>query len=105
MRNRYWFASFLVAFLSGCATKVTKTGPAYPPTNPEDIKVFAAQKPNCKLEELGLIVTNLKWNQEHAVTDAKEKAAEIGAHFIKLTDVKRNIYNDAAVQAVAFRCK
>lgn len=79
--------------------------PCLPPTNPEDIKIFAAQKPNCILEELGLIVTNVKWNQERAVTDAKEKAAEIGEHFIQLTDVKRNSFNDAAVQAVAFRCK
>lgn len=38
MRNRYWFASFLVAFLSGCATKVTKTGPAYPPPIPKTLK-------------------------------------------------------------------
>jgi argininosuccinate synthase len=51
------------------------------------------------------VLTPLKWNQEKAVEDAKAKAAEIGATHIQITDVQRNIYNDAAVNATAYRCK
>lgn len=91
--------------LTACATKVTSTGPTYPPTDPSTIKVFAVQKPDCNLEELGVVVTNLKWNQEKAVEDAKLNASKIGATYIQISDIKRNIYNDAAVTVVAFRCK
>lgn len=91
--------------IAGCATKVTITGNSYPPTEPETIKVFAQERPDCSLEELGLIVTNLKWNQERAIKDAKLRASELGATHIQITEVERNIYNDAAVTAVAFRCK
>lgn len=104
MNNKLYLA-ILVALISGCATKVTITGKAYPPTEPENIKVFAQEKPACALEELGLIVTNLKWNQEIAINDAKSKASELGATYIQITEVERNIYNDAAVTAVAFRCR
>jgi hypothetical protein len=94
----------LALLVAGCATKVTVTGKKYPPISIDEVKVFASIKPNCNLEEIGLVVTNLKWNQEKAVEEAKAKAAELGANYIQISDVKRNIYNDAAVTAVAFRC-
>ena len=89
----------------GCATKVAITGKTYPPTSPEQITVFLSQKPTCEMEEIGLVVTNLKSSQEKAIASAKEKAAEVGATHMQIIEVTRNIYNDAAVQAVAFRCK
>lgn len=87
----------IAVLVSACATKVTMTGPSYPPTDPATIKVFATQKPDCNLEELGLVVTNLKWNQEKAVEDAKVNAAKIGATHMQIGNVTRNGFNDAAV--------
>jgi hypothetical protein len=103
MKSAYLWPLALI--LSACATKVTMVGPSYPPTDPSTVKVFATQKPDCNLEELGVIVTNLKWNQEKAVEDAKINAAKIGATHIQIGNITRNMYNDAAVSAVAFRCK
>ena len=90
--------------LAGCASKVLITGKVYPPTNHENIILFAQQKPNCHLVEIGMITTNVEWNQEAAVKEAKIKAAEIGATHLNIVDIKRNAFNDAAVKAVAFRC-
>jgi len=105
MMNKILFVILMVG-LSGCATKVTRLGNnVYPATSESSIIVFAGQKPTCELEEIGLVVTPLKWNQEKAVEDARTKAAEIGATHIQVTSVKRNIYNDAAVNATAYRCK
>ncbi len=95
----------IASVLAGCATKVTMTGGTYPPTAPESVKVFATQKPDCNLEELGIVVTNLKWSQDSAVEDAKVNAAKIGATHLQINNVTRNQFNDAAVSAVAFRCK
>ncbi len=105
--HMYKYLLFLVSsvVLVGCGTKVTLTGKAYPPTTPSEIKIFALQEPDCKLEELGLIVTNVKNNQDAAIEDAKEKASQIGATYMKITEVKRNVFNDAAVTAVALRCR
>jgi hypothetical protein len=104
MRN--YILVVMVLVLTGCATKVTRLGNGvYPATEPSSVKVFATQKPTCDLEEIGLIVGNLKWNQERAVEDAKIKAAKIGATHIQVTSVYSNLYNDAAVRATAYRCK
>jgi hypothetical protein len=94
----------LALLIAGCATKVMVTGKKYPPISIDEVKIFAQIKPKCDLEEIGLIVTSLKWNQEVAIEDAKAKAAELGANYIQISDVARNAVNDAAVTATAFRC-
>ena len=101
MRNIFLF---LIILLYGCATSVTMTGTAKPPTDPKNVKVLFYEKPNCPFEELGFISTPLMWNQTVAIENAREEAAKIGADFISIQKVFKNAYNDAQVSALAYSC-
>lgn len=104
LRNLYCLI-VLAGLVSGCATHATMAGKAYPPVLPEQVKVLAKDKPQCKYEELAFISTPLKWNQNVAISAAQEKAAEIGADYIVIETVRLNKYNDASVSAVAYKCE
>ena len=103
MRNH--ILVIVVTFLlCGCMTNVTMTGKAYPPLTPLQVKVLFYEKPKCKFEELGFISTPTKWNQNVAIDAAREKAAQIGADYLVINTVHQNIYNDASVSAMAYKC-
>ncbi len=97
-------AFFVIIGLVGCATSVTMTGKAYPPVPPMHVKILFKEKPKCNYEELGYISTPLKWNQNKAIEAAREKAAVIGADYLVVETVQTNIYNDASVSAMAYKC-
>ena len=88
----------------GCATNVTLTGQAYPPTDPLNVKILFKEKPDCNYQELGFIGTPMLWNQNQAVEAAREKAAEIGADYLLIQAVNVNTYNDAQVSGIAYKC-
>lgn len=94
----------VIASLSGCATNVTMTGKQYPSVPPTHVKILFKEKPQCKYEELGFISTPPKWNQNFAIEAAREKAAEIGADYLVIQTVQTNMYNDAVVSAMAYKC-
>ena len=96
----------LALLATACAnTQVTKTGPTYPPTDPASIKVFLTKQTDCtNLEELGAIMTPLKWNQEKAIEDAKVNAGRLGATHIRIINMANNAFNDARVSVIAYRC-
>ncbi len=93
-----------IVSLVGCATNITMTGKAYSPVTPSQVKILFKDKPNCKYEELGFISTPQKWNQNVAIEAAREKAAEIGADYLVVETVHQNMYNDASVSAMAYKC-
>jgi type IV pilus biogenesis protein CpaD/CtpE len=93
-----------IASLAGCATNVTMTGKAHPPVAPTQVKILFKEKPKCNFEELGFISTPQKWNQNIAIESAREKAANIGADYLVIEMVHQNIYNDASVSAMAYKC-
>lgn len=93
-----------IVLLGGCATNITMTGKAYSPVTPTQVKILFKDKPNCNYEELGFISTPLKWNQNAAIEAAREKAAAIGADYLVVETVTQNIYNDASVSAMAYKC-
>ncbi|HRK77761.1 MAG TPA: hypothetical protein PLQ95_04410 [Thiobacillus sp.] len=94
----------LVGAVAGCATNVTMTGKAYPPVPVTNVKVLFTDKPKCDYEELGFIGTPAMWNQNAAVQSAREKAAEIGADYLLIQNVSVNMYNDAMVSGMAYKC-
>lgn len=94
----------VVTSLAGCATNVTMTGKAHPPVTPSQVKILFKEKPKCNYEELGFISTPQKWNQNIAIEAAREKAAEIGADYLVVETVHQNMYNDASVSAMAYKC-
>ncbi len=94
----------VIASLAGCATNVTMTGKAHPPVPPTHVKILFKEKPKCDYEELGFISTPAKWNQNIAIESAREKAAEIGADYLVVETVLTNMYNDAVVSAMAYKC-
>lgn len=94
----------VVLVLSGCATRITMTGKAYPPVNPIDVKILFKEKPKCNFEEMGFISTPLANNQNAAVELAREKAAEVGADYITIETIFINHFNDASVSAIAYKC-
>ena len=97
---------FVIAIVSlaGCATNVTMTGKAYPAVPSTHVKILFKEKPKCNYEELGFISTPAKWNQNIAIEAAREKAAEIGADYLVVETVLTNMYNDAVVSAMAYKC-
>lgn len=102
----YRIAISITAILtvSGCATNVTLTGKAHAPVTPSQVKILFKEKPKCNYEELGFISTPQKWNQNIAIEAAREKAAEIGADYLVIETVHHNMYNDASVSAMAYKC-
>lgn len=98
------FLILVVTLISGCASHTTLTGKAYPSVQPDQVKILFKEKPKCKYEELGFISTPLKWNQNVAITAAREKAAEIGADYVMVETVHVNAFNDASVSAIAYKC-
>lgn len=104
MFKKTLFPLSILALISGCASHTTMTGRAYPPVQPEQVKILFKEKPKCKYEELGFISTPLKWNQNVAITAAREKAAEIGADYVMVETVHVNAFNDASVSAIAYKC-
>lgn len=80
------------------------TGKQYPPVTPIEVKILFKEKPKCNYEELGFISTPLSWDQNSAINLAREKAAEIGADYINIESVHKNMYNDASVSAIAYKC-
>lgn len=94
----------MAGVFAGCATNVTMTGKSYPPVPVTDVKVLFTDKPKCDYEELGFIGTPAKWNQNAAVQAAREKAAEIGADYLVIQNVSVNMYNDAMVSGMAYKC-
>lgn len=93
-----------IVSLGGCATNVTMTGKAHSPVAPSQVKILFKEKPKCNYEELGFISTPQKWNQNIAIEAAREKAAEIGADYLVVETVHQNMYNDASVSAMAYKC-
>ncbi|TWI73221.1 hypothetical protein LZ24_01309 [Desulfobotulus alkaliphilus] len=102
--NRTMLLVFLFMLITGCATTATMTGRAYPAVNPLHVKVLFEEKPSCEYEELAFIGTPLLWNQNIAVQQAREKAAEIGADYVVIKRVHVNAFNDASVSAIAYKC-
>lgn len=96
--------SITILTASGCATNVSMTGKAHPPVTPSQVKILFKEKPKCNYEELGFISTPQKWNQNIAIEAAREKAAEIGADYLVVETVHHNMYNDASVSAMAYKC-
>lgn len=101
LRTTLFITAFL--WLSGC-TSVTMTGKQYPAVPPTHVKILFKDKPGCNYEELGFISTPAKWNQNRAIEAAREKAAEIGADYLVIETVQVNMYNDAMVSAMAYKC-
>ena len=94
----------ILSTLTGCATQVTLLKGPFPEKNPEDVKVLLKDnKDICEAEEIALIRTPQKWNQNIAIDAAKEAAAQIGADYIRIK-VFYNTYNDASVVANAYKC-
>lgn len=93
-----------ITALVGCATNITMTGKAYPPVKPSEVKILFKERPKCTYEELGFISTPQKWNQNYAIEAARVKAAEIGADYLVIETVYQNMYNDASVSAMAYKC-
>ncbi len=102
--NKLLFLIVGAAVLSGCATNATMTGRAYPAVDPLKVKILFKEKPDCEYEELAFIGTPLAWNQNVAIQKARDKAAEIGADYIVIETVNVNMYNDASVSAMAYKC-
>ena len=97
-------AIVIAALISGCVTNVTMTGKSYPAVDPLQVKVLFKEKPKCEYEELAFIGTPLSWNQNRAVDKARNNAAEIGADYIMIEAVHINMFNEASVSAVAYKC-
>ncbi len=90
--------------LAACATKITMTGKQYPAVDPLEVKILFKEKPACEYQELGFIATPLSWDQNAAIDKARNKAASIGADYINVNSVHVNVYNDASVSAIAYKC-
>lgn len=89
--------------LTACA-KATMTGKAFPPVDSLDVKVLFEKEPECDYEEIAFIATSMLWDQNHAVNMARKKAASIGADYINIKKHHFNVFNDASVSAMAYRC-
>lgn len=96
------FLIFL-SVLVGCTT-TTMTGKAFAPVDPSSVKILFSEKPKCSFQELAFITTPLSWNQNAAISSARNKAADIGADYLVITRVSINAFNDASVWGVAYKC-
>lgn len=94
---------FVMLVLMGCTT-ATMTGRAFPPVDSANVKVLFSEKPKCQFQELAFISTSLSWNQNTAISSARDKAAEVGADYLVITRVYINGFNDASVWGVAYKC-
>ena len=102
------FLLLLIVFLSAC-TQVTLLDGSYPPVSKDHVKVIVdnddiSWAPHCNAVQIAQIRTKLCWNQSIALNEARDKAAEIGADYIKAY-FSFNQYNDAMVTATAYKCQ
>ena len=103
MKLKVFISALFLILLAGCTT-VTMTGKAFAPVDPLGVKIFFSEKPKCPFQELAFITSPTSWNQNVAISKARDKAAEIGADYLVITQVFINNFNDASVWGVAYKC-
>lgn len=96
--------SAVVTFLVGCASS-TVTGRTYPPISENEVRIWFSGRPDCSLEEIGLITVPYSVGQSMMVSALKKEAAAIGAQHVLVTAVNSNRNLEYSGGALASRCK
>ena len=90
--------------LYGCAMS-TVTGEKRTSISEESVRIWTAGRPNCQLEEVGIITVPYAIGQQMMISRMKSKAAEMGAEHVLLNTVNSNTNFEYSGGAVAARCR
>ena len=94
----------VVLYLVGCASS-TVTGRTFPPIPENEVRIWFSGRPDCTLEEIGLITVPYSVGQSMMVSALKKEAAAIGAQHVLVTAVNSNRNLEYSGGALASRCK
>lgn len=98
-----------VLLLAGCAsTDVVTFNGSYPSVTTQNVKIIidnddVVTRMECKTEQIGYISTARMSNMSKVINVAKEKAAEIGADYIK-GSFRWNGEGEPYLNATAYKC-
>jgi hypothetical protein len=103
-RMRILITTAMITTLCGCAMS-TVTGEKRTSISEESVRVWTAGRPNCQLDEVGIITVPYAIGQQMMISRIKSKAAEMGAEHVLLNTVNSNANFEYSGGAVAVRCR
>lgn len=96
----------VLALTSGCGATLAVTGKSEPPIPKESVHVYLKEKPACEYEEVGLLeVRGGVFGMDRLFDAWKEKAAQVGADGVNVSQIDKNSFGEYRGTAVAIRCK
>lgn len=97
---------FLAFILSGCAANLSVTGIATQPIPKDSVKTYLNSSPSCKYDEVGLLdVAGGSFSTDKLLDAFKEKAAQVGADGVIVSQIDKNGLGEYRGTAIAIRCK
>jgi hypothetical protein len=98
--------SGVVMAVTGCGAHLALTGKPASPIAKESVRIYLKEKPTCQYEEVGLLeVRGGAFSMDSLFTAWKEKAAQVGADGVKVSQIDKNGLGEYRGTAVAIRCK
>jgi hypothetical protein len=91
---------------SGCGAHLALTGKPASPIPKGSVRIYLKEAPTCQYEEVGLLeVRGGAFGMDSLFNAWKEKAAQVGANGVKVSQIDKNGLGEYRGTAVAIRCK